>query len=240
MTICNNDMFSCVGMDEGIDWDQGLPLDMLAMVAGGAEAMKAMRGVSKTWQRGFSVTKLTIRKPGPIPRSMGRLAERFPGLTSLDLGESLMDPSCLARLANLKNLVSLSFAGGHPVEYGWIGPELDQLSYKLTSLKPLRGIPLQSLSLYGCGHLVGDALGPLQGMPLTSLNLCHCCKLSSASWGKPSSCCRVGASKHLLDMPEIWIRGKRQHFGCLNRTIWLRLWSLFPCFVVMGFAAKSL
>lgn len=40
-------------LEEGsVDWDKGLPPDVLALVAkaGGLEALKGMRGVSKAWQ----------------------------------------------------------------------------------------------------------------------------------------------------------------------------------------------
>lgn len=181
-------------MASAIDWDEGLPLDVLALVAGGAlklSKMKAMRGVSKTWQRGYEIrlTKLTIRKAGPIPNSMEQLAERFPALTSLDLGKSLLPPIRLARLASLKNLVILNLGERCPEEYGvyrWREPETGQLAGDLNTLEPLQGIPLQSLSLYGCKCLLGSALAPLNGMPLATLDLSLCSGLSPSSWGKLS------------------------------------------------------
>lgn len=37
----------------GPDWDKGLSIDVLGLVAGSGKDLKSMRGVSKTWQVGF-------------------------------------------------------------------------------------------------------------------------------------------------------------------------------------------
>lgn len=81
-------MQSCCRMEE-VDWDKGLPIDILAMIAGGRDAQKSMRGVSQTWKEGFdrSVDRLKIRLHGP---DLGLVPVRFPMLTSLDLGGSPM------------------------------------------------------------------------------------------------------------------------------------------------------
>lgn len=49
------------------DWDKGLPFDVLGLVAGGRNDLKAMRAVSKTWRIGFerSAVKIEVDVGGP-------------------------------------------------------------------------------------------------------------------------------------------------------------------------------
>lgn len=74
-----------------------------------------MRGACSSWKEGFerSVTSLKISPGGPAPPSGGVLAERFPGLTSLDLGGCPLPEEGLACLRGLKNLVKLSLGRYH-------------------------------------------------------------------------------------------------------------------------------
>lgn len=86
-----------------IDWDKGLPLDVLSLVAQtlGMNQMKIMRGVCKTWQQGFEmgVTGIKITSLGhPALPSGLELAQRFPGLTMLDLGKRAISTEWLEEL----------------------------------------------------------------------------------------------------------------------------------------------
>lgn len=101
---------------QDVDWDRGLPLEVLALVAkaGGTMAMKGMRGASRTWQQGFDLgvagigifddTKpvltcgacILYRPPHQFPRSEVTLG--FPGLPKLDLGQSAIRPAWLKKL----------------------------------------------------------------------------------------------------------------------------------------------
>lgn len=51
-----------------IDWDKGLPIDVLAIIGGGREETKSMREVSKTWKAGFErgVHRLKILLNSPV------------------------------------------------------------------------------------------------------------------------------------------------------------------------------
>lgn len=92
---------------------------MLELVAGGRDDLKAMLGVSKSWQRAFesSVTSLKIGSKADHGLAMGApftkpFAERFLGLTSLSLFHSLMDEAELEQLVGLKRLRTLLLGGG--------------------------------------------------------------------------------------------------------------------------------
>lgn len=83
-----------------IDWDKGLPLDVLANVAGGSDLLKAMRGVSKTWKKGYelSVTVIQIWDEGPPPPPTEIFSERFPSIGGLGLGKAPMSEDNLGCL----------------------------------------------------------------------------------------------------------------------------------------------
>lgn len=171
------------------DWSQGLPLDVLALVAGGREELKGMRGVNKLWQQGFDVSVSTLRfctQAPPLPAGC-TFCERFPGLTSLDLGESPMAEAGLAqKLGGLRQLRTLVLGGS------WRGGrDQENLLYHLAGscFGGLGGLPLQSLSLRGCPRLGDAALEGLRGLPLTGLDLGACHELTG-----------VGL-QHLRDMP---------------------------------------
>lgn len=92
------------------DWSKGLPVAIIAQVAGGKNELKAMREVSKGWLRGFesSVSAVKIGSRGPTLPPSRTFQERFPALTSLDLGWCLMENSGLSSLAGHKTLASLN------------------------------------------------------------------------------------------------------------------------------------
>lgn len=115
-----------------VDWDKGLPLDVLALVAqaGGMAEMKAMRGASKTWQRGYEmgISGITISAENEPARfgaapvqpkfmleaddELGFYGTRFPGLTKLDVGDSSVNEYWLRKLWAFKKLASLTL--GNP------------------------------------------------------------------------------------------------------------------------------
>lgn len=71
-----------------------LPLDILSAVAGGRDDLKAMREVCKTWKAGFersvSGIKIFLSSTNRCLPAGCFLNQRFPMLTSLDLGESAL------------------------------------------------------------------------------------------------------------------------------------------------------
>lgn len=69
------------------DWDRGLPLGILSAVAGGRDALKVMREVSRSWQVEFdeSVKKITVGAAGPRLPATTTLAQRFPSLAFLKM-----------------------------------------------------------------------------------------------------------------------------------------------------------
>lgn len=99
-----------------VDWDTGLPSDVLALVAkkGRANQMKIMREVSKSWQQGFELAVRGISigsvEHPVLPWGL-EVAQRFPALTQLGLGNSLIDTAWLETLQTLPNLNRL-FLGG--------------------------------------------------------------------------------------------------------------------------------
>lgn len=95
-----------------VDWDTGLPQDVLALVAkaGGGLEMKGTRGVSQSWQDGFDLgaSSLSIHEVGHPVLPAGLIAgQRFAGLTKLDLGHSAVNPAWLENLGGFPNLECL-------------------------------------------------------------------------------------------------------------------------------------
>lgn len=109
-----------------VDWDKGLPPDVLALVATASVRMEgclhlmdmaAMREVSKSWKEGFElgVKKIEIfdnELQHPVLPSGIEAAERFPGLTALDLGYSATSTAWLGTLGAFSKLHSLSICRG--------------------------------------------------------------------------------------------------------------------------------
>lgn len=96
-----------------VDWNKGLPLDVLALVAKsvGFQKIKAMRSVCKAWQQGFElgVSKISVQTlempvlaPGPAA------AQHFQALTRLDLENTESLSSWLGTLRFFPNLDSVS------------------------------------------------------------------------------------------------------------------------------------
>lgn len=184
------------------DWDQGLPLDVLALVAGGSNLLKAMREVSKTWQKGFdySVTKLRVGPEGPLlPLGGGVFCERFYAVTLLNLERSLIAEADLAHLAGLNRLRILQL--GNPVG---LNRNLNVLSHRLTAngLRLIRGLQLNWLCL-GCSLLRDRDLRKLKELPLTALELSWCGKLTGEGLkyleGMPLISLRLDTFKQLVD-----------------------------------------
>lgn len=192
---------SCVLQAE-VDWDKGLPIDLLSTVAGGRDILKAMRGVSHTWQAGFeaSVKSITVPwKAPPLPPA-SKFAERFPELISINLGESRLDQASLVSLAELRKLVSVSFESKFPTvphlsplrtpsetpsetppetPLGVLGNSVP-LGYRLTGagLRRLNSLPLTKLVLRNCQSLSDACLRELWGLPLAILDLEGCPRLT--------------------------------------------------------------
>lgn len=178
-----------------VDWDKGLPVDVLALVARGSNALREMRGVCKTWQEGFdlSVTGVSVRGNPDLER----LVQHFPEMTNLKLGlcSRRVQSHLLKELAGASKLGSLSLGNEGRRESGFgvcfasdtVFKQLARLP--LTSLNlqgctevrvcyfwpELRELPmLTSLSLEGYCRTTDWRLGELRGMSLTDLNLQGC------------------------------------------------------------------
>lgn len=166
---------------EDIDWDKGLPSDVLALVAkaGGNSDMKVMRGISKTWQQGFelAVTGITLdyeypfippeeepapgwfgpscqpRRPkGASANPLFLTAVRFPRLTRLALGKCAADEAWLETLRAFPNLKSLDLGLGRDTSVVFFR---QYFTFRLTDtgLRHLRGLPLTNLGLSFCDQL---------------------------------------------------------------------------------------
>lgn len=151
------------------DWAQGLPSDVLALVAkAGGDGVKAMRGVNRHWQCGFELGVRCIRVPWKSPSLyMGTdMALRFPSLTSLDLGESSLKLNWLRKLQYLPKLRVLVL-GCTSV------PGNSHLAARLTNagMRHLRGLPITHLGLSWCCKVTDLGLLCLLGMPRSILSL---------------------------------------------------------------------
>lgn len=176
-----------------VDWDKGLPLDVLALVAkaGGVSEMTAMLAVSKTWQQAFGLTTtaINIRQINQVQPFSIEAAELHQGLTRVSIDSSVASRAWLDSLRLFPKLNSLSLGEqtlwlrpGAPASrltdadlWHLRGLQLAMLDLSgcrrvTANLMALRGMPLTCLDLKGC-KLSGAKLGPLQGLPLTRLNL---------------------------------------------------------------------
>lgn len=154
-----------------VDWDKGLPPDVLGLVAkaGGVPEMKAMRGVSHSWQQGFElgvggvIIRMAKRQVPPLREVT---VQRFPGLTHLDLAERSVPEAWLQNLRAFPKLKSLAL--GFPSNRGGTA---SMLGACLTDagLGLLRGLPLTSLRLSRCCLLTD--FEALRGMPLAILDV---------------------------------------------------------------------
>lgn len=168
------------------DWGNGLPTGILGIVAkagleGGNEWTKAMRGVCKTWKEEFelSVTKLVIKKDGPPPPPSFSL--RFSNLTSLNIGQCIMEGAGLVSLEGLSKVSCLTLGVPGQGKNTSQGENTGQLArnLRLRGLEHVRHFPLTSLDLSGCEKLYSffmrhHVFDQLQGMPLVRLSLENC------------------------------------------------------------------
>lgn len=173
----------------GVDWEKGLPLDILAIVAQSSswqtlQGMQNMRVVCKYWQQGFemAITRLRIGKRSwhsgrnlIRPPTDGTFARRFPALTELDLGKCEMTEKQLVCLQGMTQLRSLVITDDVDEEEGYFYGIGVCSELTGTGLQHLRGVPLTSVDLFGCGELTDVGLRNLRRMPITTLNL-RCCK----------------------------------------------------------------
>lgn len=158
---------------EDLDWDKGLPLDLLSAVAGGRDELKAMRGVCRTWKAGFeaSVTKFKVSCQGPILPPGGAFANRFPAARRVDFGRK-----CCKWVYKKP-----------PMEEGAL----------IENLGRLVGAHITCLVLCGMGEALTDAgMAQLRGLRLTRLDLSHCGHITDAGLGGYSSPCHFQCSGH--------------------------------------------
>lgn len=171
-----------------IDWDKGLPLDILAKIGGGCDGMKVMREISSFWQMGFGlgVSKLTISAAdGPFLPKESSAADQFPALTSLNLGGCSSAAENMADLLHLEGFKSLeSLSLGHAdgktscnTHHQPLCSALD--SETLRSLLDVvidNNLPVITLHLNCCVRLTDQGLARLGGLPpLRYLDL-HACR----------------------------------------------------------------
>lgn len=159
------------------DWGTGLPAGILSEIikAGGCEAMKAVRAVSKEWKEEFesNVTAISIGTAGPTLPTDGSLSGRFPNLAKLDLSHCCMPESELTILGSLRKLISLNL-GVSRVPFKAAVAQARENSIAAPAVFPFRREQLYlGLSDVGMEHL--------RGLPLTKLNLNECRKESN-SW----------------------------------------------------------
>lgn len=166
-----------------IDWDKGLPVDVLGLMAktGGMSSMKSMRGVSKTWQQGYELGVSHIKlhtRDTSLPWEAQDAAQRFPCLTSLDVGHNTAaNPSMFQTLSIFPNLKRLIIGPRKYFPRGGSPPNLAQelpLNYWIRDvhLAALRDLALTSLDLSGCWDLSKQGLQCLRDLPhLAQLNL---------------------------------------------------------------------
>lgn len=169
---CRIDWLTCVWwhrMASSVDWDKGLPTDVLALLARGSDALKAMRAVCTSWKTGFdcSITTLKVSCHGPALPHVTAISERFPMLACLSLEGY---PLCAAEAKALRGIRSLARL--------ILGGEHDMVQPSDAVLKQLTGTPLTDLSLRNFGKLSDNSLGFLQGLPLSSIDLRGCPKLT--------------------------------------------------------------
>lgn len=167
---------------EVADWDKGLPLDFLALVAktGSIKDMQCMRAVSKTWQQGFElgVTSISISSPShPVLPTSLQAVQRFPWLESLDIGNSTTNTQYLSSLGSFRHLKNLQLGHSAGPLQAWT------LETRLmnSDLGRLRGMQLKALHLAKCELLTDAGVEALQGMPLSTLDLGGCFRLTDAS-----------------------------------------------------------
>lgn len=170
------------------DWAQGLPLGVLSLVAGGRDGLKVMREVCPSWKQEYehSVSKITEDDWPPLLATVPDLANRFPGLTSLQIHRENMGQTSIGSLSSLRKLADLylySEVDFFPPDdtIWWTAPELEALhslpalrsltiaSHAIEDLQSLRGLQLTSLELFFCTAITN--LDGLQGLPLASFRL---------------------------------------------------------------------
>lgn len=158
-----------------LDWEHGLTLDILGLIAGGRDELKGMRLACKTWLEGYDIGVSRIKISGtdapPLPAAPS-FAARFPKVLAVDLLEANMQPAGLASLQGARKLDSLT------VGYTWGDFDSDGALHVLRrtissdDLGILEGLPIRVLSLGWCQELNPEELGGLQGLKqLTKLHL---------------------------------------------------------------------
>lgn len=192
---------------EELDWDKGLPLDLLSAiaVAGGHEAMKAMRGVSHTWKAGYerSVTAIKLTRTGPMLPPGGAFAGRFPAARSVDFQKCLM-----AKERPAESLERLAGAQITCVALPDCGTLLRNKTLDDSDIAHLRGLPLLTrLDLYGCSRITDAGIAHLRGLPLEDLDLGRCHRLTEAGLahalhGMPLRRLVLEDFRGLADVPE--------------------------------------
>lgn len=219
-----------------------LPLDILSSIAGGKNALTAMMGVCHSWKQGFenSVSRIKVPRAGPLLPCNGKLADHFPWLTSLDIGDSLMNEVSLGdSLLGLKHLTTLAL---QPKDIPITKETLRQtLGWQMTGagLSSLQGLPLAKLVLRDCKHLRDANLRHLQKLHRISLDLGNCERVSGAGvenlstmpltdlWLDRLSLLRGSDLQHLSGLPlarlflndsAVWVDSNMKHLRGLPLT----------------------
>lgn len=169
-----------------VDWDEGLPLEVLALVARGkgyfsvAQEMQRMREVCKNWQQGFEmgVTRMKISQGAISPPTDGTLAERFPALISLDLSNCEMREDQLVCLRGMTQLRSLTIVNTVQEIFVYGSGLCTVLTG--TGFQYLQDTLLTRVDLSCCKGLTDVALHYLRRLPIESLDLNGCKKLTNA------------------------------------------------------------
>lgn len=140
MFVLNLVFFRAFRVDTGIlvlqgpDWDKGLTIDILGLVARGRNDLSVMRLVSHTWKAGYeaSVRGIWFRNQrGLPPPPIGSMAERFPRLSQVAMGHCPLPEAALEGLAGLPQLKTLDL-GFWPGDEGWPDDPDLPIAYRLT------------------------------------------------------------------------------------------------------------
>lgn len=152
---------------ENVDWDKGLPLDLLSAVAGGRNELKAMRGVSRTWKAGYeaSITKFVVLRSGPILPPGGAFAARFPAARIVHLAGDRAQWAYHLNSAITADALTESLGGLAGARITCL--VLQGVKQALTDIGMalLRGLPLTRLDLQGCSCITDAGLGTISMAP---------------------------------------------------------------------------
>lgn len=148
-----------------IDWVEGLPLEILAKIAGGRHDLRCMRGAFSNWKTAYEMSVVVARIPRNTPPPSPGFATRFLDLKSLTLGVFTTPADLSEGLKQLQQLPKLEI-----LILGQSGASLDNENIQL-----LTGFnKLSSLDIEGNNNLTSTGLEVFGKLPLTSLSMTWC------------------------------------------------------------------